>query len=67
MGPRWQTSQLPLDLDPEYTLIVTGTVAKLTIKKDQKLGKLDWEVGPVLEISTLLATNWHLSKSAASD
>ena len=44
MGPRWQISQLQLDLDPQYMLTVTHqynrvamTVPRLTIK-DQKVG-----------------------------
>ena len=53
MGPEWQISQLQLDLDPQYILVVTHrqakcldtrgamTVPRLTIK-DQKVGS-----GPV--------------------
>ena len=49
MGPRWWTSWLPLDLEPQYMLIITHQQAKWhthrchdsskTNHKDQKLGR----------------------------
>ena len=71
MGLRWQTSQLPLDLDPEYMLIVTHQQAKRHTKRHRDSSKADHQRPKIgggnwaqfLEISTLSTANWHLPRA----
>ena len=65
MDPRWWTSQLPLELEPQYTLIVichlvndtpAGTMAvpRVTMKVRVGIGPNSWQSLPLPKISGML-------------
>ena len=64
MGPRWWTSWLPLDLEPQYMLIVTHQQAKWHTQAPWRFQGWSsktkkWAVAQFLEIPPLLPNSWN--------
>ena len=63
MGPRWRTRQLPLDLEPQYTLIVDISKLNDTLTGAMTVPRHWWgvvSVGVILE--AVMASFKHLFK-----